>query len=334
MFPDKPAMKLLILALLFSLSPPAAAEEDSLAEDAQFKYEGRDNGIGLLINDWIAEQNKLKTADQIEKYHACLLSGKKEARQGQDYLSSYRYLIAAASESFNVPIAMLTCLCGRESRFDARASSDHSDARGICQALGASLADVNRWRTTIPGLRRDWEDYVQRIRARLEHPSCASAPVTHETLMRCPSLGLGVASLYLKFAYARVEKARFGDGSWDASSLPTLTTVAGAYFAGPGLASKALAKTRNRAAWHRALMSEVCFDAKDKGKTREWTHTRLSQLRNHMSSVRNCMQADNWLDHQGQPLKGECAMATSHAAQQLQALEKFRGSIPVTCEGW
>lgn len=325
------------LALLFSISFaafPAAADDDSLTEDTQFKYEGRDNAIGLLINDHIAEQNKLKTTDQIEKYHACLLSGKKEARQGQDYLTSYRYLIAAASESFNVPIAMLTCLCGRESRFDARAASGHSDARGICQALGASLADVNRWRTTIPGLKRDWEDYVRRIHARLEDPSCATAPVTHDTLMRCPSLGLGVASLYLRFAYSRVEKGSFGQGSWDTSTLATLTTVAGAYFAGPGLATKALAKTRDRARWHKALMSEVCFDAKERGRTREWTHTRLSQLRNHMSSVRNCMQADNWLDHQGAPLKGECAMAASHAAQQLQALEKFRGSIPVTCEGW
>jgi hypothetical protein len=296
----------------------------------KFKYENRDNGIGLLINDMLATENKLKTADQIEKYHGCLLSGKHEARQSRSYQASYRYLIAIANESFNVPIAMLTCLCGRESRFEATEASEESSAKGICQALNESLADVNRWRASVPALKSDWEGYVRRLGTRLEHSDCASAPLTHETLMRCPSLGLGVASVYLKYVYSRVEKAPLSDSAFQMQGLNSLVTVAGSYYAGPGLAAKALAKSRNRAAWPRALADEVCVDAKAKNRDDAWIFKRLSILRNHMVAVRNCMQDGNWLDHQGKPLRGECASPDTPA--QLQALEKFKAGIPVACE--
>lgn len=317
-------------SLLVLLS--ACAHSPERAPAADHKYAGRDNAIGLMINDMLADDNDLKTADQIEKYHRCLLSGKHEARQSQSYLESYRHLIAVANESFNVPVAMLTCLCGRESRFDARNESDESSAKGICQALNESLADVKRWIATVPALRSNWESYVIRLGSRLEHPDCARAPLSHELLMRCPSLGLGVASVYLKYVYSRVERAPLSDSGFKMQGIPTLVGVAGSYYAGPGLAGRALEKTRTRADWRRALPREVCLDAEAKGKPRDWTTRRLNILRNHMTAVRNCMQAGNWLDHQGQPLRGECAPAD--APKQLRELEAFRGSIPVTCEGW
>ncbi len=322
-----------LLIALFT-APLLAAEPKndcpSCGNVTKHKYSDRDNAIGLLINDMNASDNKLKTADQIEKYHRCLLSSKTERSQSRSYEDSYRHQIAVANESFNVPIGMLTCLCGRESRFDARSSAGESSARGICQALSESLSDVKRWIATIPALKTSWEAYVARLGNKIEHPDCATQPLSSEVLMRCPSLGLGVASVYLSYVYSRVEKGgTLTKNQWDAQGLNTIVAVAGSYFAGPGFADKAMKKSSNRARWPAALMEEQCVFAKEKNKDQKWIDTRLSTLRNHMVSIRNCVQADNWLDHQGKAMQGECASPTH--AQRLQELEQFRASLPMSC---
>jgi hypothetical protein len=328
-------MLLLLCSLLFSpLSHSAEqAREKDCAEcgkagASKFRYEGRDNVIGLMINDMNATDNKLKPADQIEKYHRCLLSDKSERAQGKSYDELYKYQIAVATENFNVPVGMLTCLCGRESRFDAHSANDESSARGICQAMSESLADVKKWITVNPEIKAKWTAYVARLGKRLEHADCATSPLSAEVLMRCPSLGLGVASVYLTYVYSRVEKGSAKD-DWNAQGLNTLVAVAGSYFAGPGFASRALKKGSGRGRWPAALMESQCEYAKEKKKTQAWVNTRLNTLRNHMVSIRNCVQADNWLDHQGKPMHGECE-SPGHA-NQLKELEKFRASLPMSC---
>lgn len=326
------------LALLLLLPLSASSAEPSNPKDcadcgvkgtSKFRYEGRDNVIGLMINDMNAGDNKLKTADQIEKYHRCLLSGKSERSQGKSYDELYKHQIAVATESFNVPVGMLTCLCGRESRFDARSANGESSARGICQAMSDSLSDVKRWISEIPALKNSWQGYLGRLGKRLEHADCATSPLNAELLMRCPSLGLGVASVYLSYVYSRVEKSgSLTKNQWDAQGLETIVSVAGSYFAGPGFADKAL-KSKNRAAWPASLMESQCNFAKEKKKDQAWVNTRLNTLRNHMVSVRNCVQADNWLDHQGKPLRGECE--SSGSAAQQKELDKFRASLSMSC---
>lgn len=319
-------MTKLLFALCLALLPLASHADDGAAQ-----YSGRDNAIGLLINDIGAKENKLKTADEIEKYHRCLLSDKAERPNEAAYEGRYRFLIAQATESFDVPVGMLTCLCGRESRFEASEVNDESGATGICQSLAGSLSDVERWRRTNPKVKAAWEAFVGHLGTKLEDPSCAGRPLSPPLLKRCPSLGLGVASIYLKFVYSRVERDNnFASLTWDRQSVDTLTTVAGAYYAGASVAEKALRNQPNRAYWNRSMMHEVCVEAKANGMTPDWMHTRLSTLRNHMQAVRNCIMAGTWLDHQGNPMGGECHSADS--PDQLKAMQKFRESLPVECE--
>jgi hypothetical protein len=316
-----------LFLLCVSLLPVAA----NAADDSAAAYSQRDNAIGLMINDFEAKDNKLKTAGEIEKYHRCLLSDKAERPNEAAYDGHYKFLIAQATETFDVPVGMLTCLCGRESRFEANEVNDESGATGICQSLDGSLADVERWRQTNPKIKAAWQSFVTHLGPKLEDASCATQPLSPPLLKRCPSLGLGVASIYLKFVYSRVQRnADFGDTTWSAQSVDTLTTVAGAYYAGAGVADKALHGLADRSMWNRAMMHQVCVNAKAKGMTPDWMHTRLSTLRNHMQAVRNCIMAGNWLDHQGNPMGGECKDANADA--QVKSMKTFRDSLPVECE--
>jgi hypothetical protein len=304
-------------------------------KEATNAYDNRNFALGLLLNDLAAKENKLKPFDKVEKYHRCLLNNKREQGNAGKYEERYRHLIETARESFGVPVGLLTCLCGRESRFNATEQNKESSAKGICQAMSGSLADVERWRSSIPTLKTYWKSFVNRLGKQLEDPSCMGQPLSHEILMRCPSLGIGVAAIYLNYVYSNVERSKtFADINWESQSLNTLTSVAGSYFLGPGTAMRAFKKTSNRSEWPQALARQVCEDSNTaKVKlTPKQLEERLATLQNHMAAIRNCMQNDNWLDHQGKPMGGECAMSPEQIANNTQDMNRFRASLPRKCD--
>ncbi len=276
--------------------------------------------ITMAIQSFDAQENNLKTVAEVEKYHRCLLHSERERNQQATYLEQYRFMIESAAEAFNVPITLMSCLCGRESRFDAGAAS-HTGVVGLCQATRANLEDVEKWRSTIPEIGAAWRTYVDRLGTRLEDASCANAMVTRELLAKCPSLSFGAAAIYLSYANSRVGEDSFRMHAWDDLSIQSLTAFASAYNVGVGFTAQSL-EGLDRSRFAPELLRDTCgrFGA---GKFRE--------LKNHMVALRACMQGGSWLDHQGKPMGGECASTTT-AAEQAQ-LQRFINALPQACGG-
>lgn len=290
-------------------------------------YIGRKDPLFLLLNDLMAQENKLKSVEGLEKYHSCLLSQPWEKKQNQVYKDKYRHVMQHAATSFSVPLPLLTCLCGRESRFKTDAVSSTS-VKGLCQTTARTLKDVEKWRREIPEVKQAWAGFVDRLDSTLEHKDCATAKITSETIARCPSLGFGAASIYLLYANARVEKnERFKNVSWQTHDLESLITISAAYNVGVELTDKALTDV-NKQKWQRTLLNSTCSQfSKDKKRAK----SKFKELKEHMIALRSCLQEDNWLDHQGKPLKAECKMSEAMEKHQLARLAKFEGSIPTEC---
>lgn len=290
-------------------------------------YNDRKDPIFFLMNDLIASENKLKSAESLEKYHSCLLSNPWEKKQNEIYKTKYRHVLQEAATTFDVPLALLTCLCGRESRFQADAVSSTS-VKGLCQTTGRTLMDVEKWRKTIPEVGERWKRFVTDLGKKLEDPSCAQAPINSETIARCPSLGFGAASIYLLYANSRVEKnQRFKNVQWQAHGLENLVTIAASYNVGVELTDRALQDVQS-AKWQRTLLSATC---KQFSKNKNRAKAKFKELKNHMVALRSCLQEDNWLDHHGKPLKAECSMEEAKVSQQKQRLARFEATIPTDC---
>jgi hypothetical protein len=276
--------------------------------------------ITTIIESREGELNGFKTVDQLDKYHSCLLSGKSKQAQQEKYEDKYRYVIEKATKSLGVPMALLTCLCGRESMFKASATSSTS-VTGICQNTSANLSDVQKWISRKgSNLQRQWKNFLGEIGDRLEHSDCKNGKLTPDLVNRCPALGFGAAAVYLKYAYSRIEgTGNIGQLSWNATSLEALVTMAAAYNVGVGrgLNLKKLSQKK----WEKAILAETC---KKDG------NGKFEELKGHIVALRSCLLADNWLDHQGKPLGGECREYNTPEAlkRQKAKLAKFEASLP------
>jgi hypothetical protein len=290
-------------------------------------YSGRGNPIALLIQDFQASENNQKTPQEIEKYHRCLLGSQREQARRDAYSQSFRFQIEEASVTFGVPLGLLTCLCGRESRFQANAQSE-TGAKGLCQATDANLIDVEKWRREIPAIREAYNSYVQKLGNRLEDRSCANAPLSKSLLVRCPSLAFAAASIYLSYGYSRIEgNTRFRDLHWTGQGLGTLVTVAAAYNVGVPFTDRALrSASQNRR--ENALLLSTC---ERWGRSEDAGRSKFRELRGHMLSLRACLKQDVWLDHQGRPLGGECTPSALSLANSRASMERFSRTIPESC---
>jgi hypothetical protein len=290
-------------------------------------YAERKNAIVVLINDLVAAENNLKTLESVEKYHGCLLSQPWEKEQNKIYKQKYRHSLQQAADSFQVPLPLLTCLCGRESRFK-KAAVSNTGVKGLCQTTGNTLIDIEKWRSTIPEVNKAWNDFVSGLGKDLEQPWCAKAKLNSQTLAACPSLGFGAGAIYLQYANSRVEKnERFKNVHWQTHELDTLVTLAAAYNLGVGLTVKAL-RDVNKNKWQRTLLNATCQQfSKDKVRAK----SKFKELKGHMVALRSCLQEDNWLDHHGNPLGGECTMDERAIQHQKSRLARFEATIPKEC---
>lgn len=270
-----------------------------------------------------AQNNGFKQIGHLEKYHRCLLTGKKN--QYDNYVTRYREIIEDASSAFGLPMALLTCSCGRESLFDAKATS-HTNVKGICQNVGASLQDVNRW-ISIKGskVQERWKRFLSLLGNKIESKSCLTAGLSQQAVERCPSLGLGAAAVYYSYLYKEAtEEESIGSASWDSKSLDTLITLAAANNVGPARVKSLRGKKKDK--WAKALLAETC--QKDGlGKFKE--------VKAHMLALHSCLIDGSWLDHQGKPLGGECARNNDpvSVAKQQGARAAFAGRLLNSCEG-
>jgi hypothetical protein len=288
----------------------------------EFLFTGRSDPLGLLLSDLAAEENKLKKVTDVEKYHNCLLGKKWEKGQKEDYQDVYRYMLEDASLAFGVPHSLLSCLCGRESRFLSKAVS-FSGVKGLCQTTEDLLTDVRKWKEVIPEVKKDWNKYIQALGKKIEHPECAKMQLSSKALKKCPSLGFGVASIYLKYAYAKIEEnEKFGDVYWETQSLQTLVSLAAAYNVGVELSDRALAKSKKNS-WGTNLLKATC---------KRFGPKKFREAKSHMMALRSCLQSDNWLDHHGKPLGGECAISKKEEAALKDRLASYESSLPKDCE--
>ncbi|MCO5142515.1 MAG: hypothetical protein M9962_05435 [Oligoflexia bacterium] len=296
---------------------PESIEKQKEIETVKVLYEGRDNPVGLLINDINAAENSLKSVEEIEKYNSCIArqSGQSER---DNYKESFRFFFEAASVDFGVPLSLMNCLCGRESKFDHKAAN--GSARGLCQAMEGNLSDINRWIQKVPELKSSWSSYLNRI-SKYSSPSCRTDKLTQSKIMECPELAVGAAAVYLVYGYSRIE----GNGSmrnniWNSHELSSMIAIGASYNVGVGTAMKAVKRARGRSGWDRALLQQTCDD---------FSSVKFNEVRGHIVSLRNCMVQGSWLDHQGKLMKGNCVFADDEEKEfHLALAKKYENSLP------
>lgn len=307
---------------------PAPAELADCAEEQEETLDpdiaaGMSSILRIIESDY-AQMYGFKQIGHLEKYHRCLLTGAGKKNQYDNYVSRYREIIEDASTAFKLPMALLTCSCGRESMFDAKAVS-HTNVRGICQNIGPSLSDVNRW-INIKGseIQKRWQHFLQLLGDKIEYKSCLRAELNQRTVEHCPSLGLGAASVYFSYLYKEAtEEESIGKASWDSKHLETLITLAAANNVGPARLKAIHGKKRER--WAKALLKETC-DKDGAGK--------FEEVREHMLSLHSCLMEGSWLDHQGKPLAGECKRLNTPESVAAQKADRaaFAAQLPSSCK--
>jgi hypothetical protein len=310
-------------------APPAVPEEVGdceydAAETLDPDIEAGMTSILRVIQSDYAKMNGFKQIGHLEKYHRCLLTGKGKKNQYDNYVTRYREIIEDASEAFKLPMALLTCSCGRESMFDASAES-HTNVKGICQNVGASLEDVNRW-IQIDGseIQKRWRKFIQLLGDKIEFKSCLRAELSQRTVEHCPSLGLGAASVYYSYLYKEAtEEDSIGRASWDSKSLDTLITLAAANNVGPARVKALHGKKKEK--WAKALLAETC---KKDGVGK------FNEVKSHMLALHSCLLDGSWLDHQGRPLGGECQKLNTPESVAEQQAERaaFASRLPSSCK--
>lgn len=300
----------------------------------------RGDPVSVLLDDLMIENTGIKGSEDIDRYHMCLLSQNPgEKSQREKYYENYRAMIAFANRSFRVPIGLLTCTCGRESRFDGRAKN--GGATGVCQATGSFLTEVNKWIARPGKIQNEWRAYIDSLGDRLEHSSCRNLPVTKEMIARCPSLGLGTSSIYLRHIFARFEGKRdeMSDEDWARQSVESFAVASGAYNVGVTFADNVLDGVSDRKRWPQHLLKKTCESwlvrSEDPAKRRRElarAEDKFKELKNHLVALRNCLQKENYLDHQGNPMRGECGGTEAQKKKQVAGLERFKSSLPARCE--
>lgn len=302
----------------------------------------RGDPVSVLLDDLMIENTGMKSSQDIDRYHMCLLSQTKgENAQRTKYDEDYRAMIAYANRNFRVPIGLLTCTCGRESRFDSSAKS--GGATGVCQATGSFLDEVNKWIARPGKIQNEWRSYIDSLGARLEHSSCKNLPVTKEMIVKCPALGLGTSAIYLRHIFARFEgnkKDEMSEEDWSRQSVESFAVASGAYNVGVTFADDVLDGVNDRKRWPQHLLKKTCeswlVNSEDPAKRRQQlarASHKFSELKNHLVALRNCLQKENYLDHQGKPMRGECGGTEAQKQKQLAGLERFKSSLPARCEG-
>lgn len=321
-------------------STPRWTEEERRANELESYRRG--DAVSVLLDDLMIENTGIKGSQDIDRYHMCLLSQNPgEKTQRQKYYENYRAMIAFANRTFRVPIGLLTCTCGRESRFAADAKNS-GGATGVCQATGTFLNDVNKWISRPGRLQNEWRSYIDSLGDRLEHSSCRNLPVTKEMITRCPSLGLGTSAIYLRHIFARFEGKRdeMSEEDWARQSVESFAVASGAYNVGVTFADNVLDGVVDRRRWPQQLLKKTCESwlvrsSNPAQRRRELARAedKFKELKGHLVALRNCLQKENYLDHQGNPMRGECGGSDAQKQQQLAGLERFRTSLPARCEG-
>lgn len=301
----------------------------------------RGDPVSVLLDDLMIENTGIKSSDDIDRYHLCLLSqSSREKSQRQKYYENYRAMIAFANRSFRVPIGLLTCTCGRESRFAADAKN--GGATGVCQATGSFLTEVNKWISRPGPIQNEWRSYLESLEGRLESPSCRNLPITKEMIARCPSLGLGTSAIYLRHIFARFEGKRddqMREEDWARQSVESFAVASGAYNVGVTFADNVLEGVVDRKRWPQELLRKTCQswlvrseDPRKRKNELARAEGKFGELKNHLVALRNCLQKDNYLDHQGKPMGGDCGGSAVEKERQVASLQKFRQSLPARCE--
>lgn len=330
-----------------SIFPIAAVSRDGKSTPAERielakKSYQRGDGIAAKLDDLMVENTGIKSSTEIDEYTSCMLSQtSRESEARKKYQENYRAMIAFASRTYRVPIGLLSCTCGRESRYASSAQND--GATGLCQATGGFLEEINKWINKPGAAQNEWRDYIDSLGARLEHSSCRNTPITKEMIKLCPSLGLGTSAIYLRHIFARFEgkskDSDMGEADWGRQSVESFAVASGAYNVGVSFADNVLDGVTNRKGWPNHLLKKTCeswlvrSDDPVKRKIQlDRAKNKFSEVKNHLVAVRNCLQKDNFLDHQGNPMNGACGGTDAQKKKQLASLQKFKSSLPVRCE--
>lgn len=327
--------------------PSPSSENPSLPQRTNFSgpedrreayYRG--DGIGTLLDDVRFQGRNIKSSQDVDKYHMCLLTKEKAERPfAEKYYKEYRALISYASVNFGVPNSILSCTCGRESRFNGKLK-DRLGAAGVCQATGDFLDEVNRF-IAKPGEMRDaWKSYMASIENRLESPECKNTPITKEMILKCPSLGIGTTSLYLRHIFSRLEgrtNNKMNEEDWNKQTLESLIAVSGAYNVGVTFADNVLGNVLDRRQWPRTLLQKTCESwlvrSTDPGQRKlqiDRAKDKFAELKGHLLALRNCLKKDVAIGHQGELLGGDCA--PRNPEKQVRDQETFLNSLPKKCE--
>lgn len=317
-------------------------------QEADRERERLVNPIDTLLGDQKVESTGTKSFKGVEGYHICLLSQyPKEAKQLNDYYNKYSGMFVMAERTFGVPTNLLACTCGRESRFDGKAKHG-AGATGLCQATDVFLNEINAWLNPGPRknekLRKEWASYLSRIEDRLEDPSCKTFNVTKALIAKCPALGLGTASMYLRHISSRLMPPghpvdKMSDKDWSQQSLETMVIASGAYNTGISFFDKILEGNTNRKAWPYHVLKKTCESwgvRKDANPAQrnaqlKTATAKFKELKGHMVALRNCLQKDSYLDHHGKPMGGQCKTNPADQQKQIAGLNRFKSSMPENC---
>lgn len=329
-----------------SSGPGAISVAEQKRLDAIEAWNGGDN-IATAIDDSNNENTGAKTSEGIYKFHSCLLSEDgTEQTQKKKYLENYRALISYANREFQVPISLLTCTCGRESRFEAGARNP-GGAAGICQATGPFIDEINSFIAKPGPLRDQWKAYLISTQGRGEPEDCRALnadgsplPLTKARVVRCPSLGLGSAAMYLRHIFARLEGKRhvMTIEDWQKQNVASFVAASGAFNVGVSFADSVLNGV-DRSHWPEVLLTRTCqswrvtsANPAERKKQLQRAQDKFYELRGHLIALRNCLQKDNYLNHQGEPLGGECADLKISQQSQLASFKAFDESLPAGCD--
>lgn len=116
---------------------------DSTSTEADFCDGNCDERRSPLSNigEYIDSVGSFKNSDELEWYTNVYRKGC-SLKHHKKYVKEYRKYIAAASKSFGVPEALLTCVLFRESQFDPTAESS-TGVQGIAQMTASNVSYIN-----------------------------------------------------------------------------------------------------------------------------------------------------------------------------------------------
>lgn len=327
-------------------TPPLTALE---REEVNREMKRSGDSLAVFMDDLHHEGTGIKSSQEIKNYHDCLLSEGRYMRNGKEvdlekaqreaYNESFRANIGLAYRHFGVPVSLLSCTCGRESRFNADLRHGKG-AAGACQATGAFVDEVNRFINKDPKVRREWQAYLSSVK--LESPDCAKTPITKDRVVACPSLAIGTTAIYMRHIMGRLigypDLERMSPLDWEKQNLNTYVALSGAFNVGVTFADEKLSGVSNREDWDRVLLAKTCNwlvrseDPAERARQAQRAQEKFQEARGHLIAIRNCLQKGSNLNHQGKPMGGACALPAGEQQKQLKDFENYKARLPASCQ--